>query len=41
MPCILADERPEDAVSAIGYGGLLEGPSGAGRYPRYDGGPRP
>lgn len=31
---LLADERPEEAVSAIGYGGLLEGP-GSGRYPRH------
>ncbi len=37
---LLADERPEDAVSAIGYGGLLEG-LGSGRYPRDGGGTRP
>lgn len=34
---VLADEPPESAVSAIGYGGLLEGPAGVARYPRYDG----
>lgn len=34
---VLADEAPERAADAIGHGGLLEGPSGAARYPRYDG----
>lgn len=33
---VLADETVESAVSAIGYGGLLEGPAGAARYPHYD-----
>lgn len=31
---VLAGEPPDEAVSAIGYGGLLEGPAGAARYPR-------
>lgn len=34
---VLAGEPLESAVSAIGYGGLLEGPAGIARYPRYDG----
>ena len=34
---VLAGEPPESAVSAIGYGGLLEGPAGVARYPRPDG----
>lgn len=31
---VLAGEPPDQAVSAIGYGGLLEGPAGSARYPR-------
>lgn len=32
-----SDEQPESAVSAIGYGGLLEGRAGRTRYPRHEG----
>lgn len=38
---VLAGEPPDSAVNAIGYGGMLEGPAGSARFPRYDASTRP